>query len=63
MTDDRFFALVGRAMTLFALAVCCVLIGYALHALYDTDQRDCTLLPPGAAVTTPVIAPLQKKAP
>lgn len=36
--DDRFFTWIGKAMTVFALCVVAVLVGYALQELYRADQ-------------------------
>lgn len=36
--EDRFFAWIGKAMTVFALLVVAVLVAYALQDLYHADQ-------------------------
>ena len=36
--DDKFFSLIGRVMTGFALMVVVILTTYALVQLYKTDQ-------------------------
>ena len=35
--DDRFFAWIGKAMSVFALLVVALLVAYALHELYVAD--------------------------
>lgn len=50
MTDDTFFAWIGKAMTVFALCVVAVLVAYALQALYQADQSY-------QHDTTPLLAP------
>lgn len=37
-SEDRFFVLIGKLMSVFGLLVVAILVGYALAQLYHVDQ-------------------------